>query len=109
MWDVESATGKGVLYVGHSKNETSKREIPLNGARGLHAMLNRGDKLGHHGARAITSGARASTTTTTPPKPAESERPQHGSRTAMLTGSKRPVANTMFSEVPPNEAIHPRF
>jgi hypothetical protein len=24
--------GKGVLYVGHSKNETSKREIPLNRA-----------------------------------------------------------------------------
>jgi hypothetical protein len=24
VWDVESVTGKGVLYVGHSKNETSK-------------------------------------------------------------------------------------
>ena len=32
VWDVESATGKGALYVGHSKNETSKRKIPLNGA-----------------------------------------------------------------------------
>jgi prolyl oligopeptidase family protein len=31
VWDVESATGNGVLYVGHSKNETSKRRIPLNG------------------------------------------------------------------------------
>jgi integrase len=32
VWDIESATGKGVLDVGHSKNETSKRKIPLNGA-----------------------------------------------------------------------------
>ena len=28
VWDVESATGKGVLYVSHSKNETSKRPHP---------------------------------------------------------------------------------
>jgi integrase len=27
VWDVESATGKGVLYVGRSKNETSSRPI----------------------------------------------------------------------------------
>ena len=27
VWDVESATGMGVLYVGHSKNETSKRKL----------------------------------------------------------------------------------
>ena len=49
MWDVESATGKGVLYVGHSKNETSKREIPLNGAarEAFTQMLNRADELGH--------------------------------------------------------------
>jgi hypothetical protein len=71
-------------------------------------MLNRGDKLGHHGARALHL-VREPAPLLRPPKPAESERPQHGSRTAMLTGSKRPVANTMFSEVPPNEAIHPRF
>jgi hypothetical protein len=32
MWDIERATGKGVLHVGYSKNETSKRKIPLNGA-----------------------------------------------------------------------------
>ena len=32
VWDVESATGKGVLYVTRSKNETSKRPIPLNQA-----------------------------------------------------------------------------
>ena len=110
MWDVESATGKGVLYVGHSKNETSKREIPLNGA--AREVFTR------------CSTAATNSATTEPvhyiwcasqhhyydsPKPAESERPQHGSRTAMLTGSKRPVTNTMFSEVPPNEAIHPRF
>ena len=48
MWDVESATGKGVLYVGHSKNETSKREIPLNGAARevFTQMLNGADELG---------------------------------------------------------------
>ena len=33
VWDIESATGKGVLYVSHSKNETSKRRIPLNEER----------------------------------------------------------------------------
>jgi hypothetical protein len=49
VWDVESATGKGVLYVGHSKNETSKRKIPLNGAArdAITRMLKRADELGH--------------------------------------------------------------
>jgi integrase len=49
VWDVESATGKGVLYVGHSKNETSKRKIPLNGAArdAITRMLKRSDELGH--------------------------------------------------------------
>ena len=48
MWDVESATGKGVLNVGHSKNETSKRKIPLNGAArdAITRMLKRADELG---------------------------------------------------------------
>jgi integrase len=47
--DVESATGKGVLYVGHSKNETSKRRIPLNGVvrDAITRMLKRADELGH--------------------------------------------------------------
>jgi hypothetical protein len=47
--DVESATGKGVLYVGHSKNETSKRKIPLNGAArdAITRMLKRADELSH--------------------------------------------------------------
>ena len=49
VWDVESTTGKGVLYVSHSKNETSKRRIPLNqAARGaIERMLKRADDLGH--------------------------------------------------------------
>ena len=49
VWDVESATGKGVLYVTHSKNETSKRPIPLNQAarEALERMLKRADDLGH--------------------------------------------------------------
>src|SRR3954467_1729723 len=49
VWDVESATGKGVLYVTHSKNETSKRPIPLNQAarEALENMLKRADDLGH--------------------------------------------------------------
>jgi hypothetical protein len=49
VWDVESATGKGVLYVGHSKNETSKRKMPLNGAAGdaISPMLKRADELAH--------------------------------------------------------------
>lgn len=51
VWNVESATGKGVLYVGHSKNETSKRKIPLNGAArdAITRMLTRADELGHTG------------------------------------------------------------
>src|SRR2546421_12261658 len=49
IWDVESATGKGVLYVTRSKNETSKRPIPLNqAAKGaVERMLRRADVLGH--------------------------------------------------------------
>ena len=49
VWDVESATGKGVLYVSHSKNETSKRPIPLNQAArdAVERMLKRADDLGH--------------------------------------------------------------
>jgi hypothetical protein len=48
-WDVESTTGKGVLYVGHSKNETSKRKIPLNGAArdAITRMLKRADEIAH--------------------------------------------------------------
>ena len=48
-WDVESATGKGVLHVGHSKNETSKRRIPLNGAvrDAITRMLKRAEELRH--------------------------------------------------------------
>jgi hypothetical protein len=68
VWDVESATGEGVLYVGHSKNETSKRKIPLNGAArdAITRMLERADELGTR-TRSIISGSRASTTTTTRP------------------------------------------
>ena len=49
VWDVESATGKGVLYVTRSKNETSKRPIPLNQAarEAVERMLKRADDLGH--------------------------------------------------------------
>jgi integrase len=49
VWDVDSATGKGVLYVGHSKNETSKRQIPLNGAArdAITRRLKSADELGH--------------------------------------------------------------
>ena len=49
VWDVESATGKGVLYVTRSKNETSKRPIPLNQAArdAVERMLKRADDLGH--------------------------------------------------------------
>jgi hypothetical protein len=45
VWDVESATGKGVLYVTRSKNETSKRPIPLNQAakEAVERMLRRAD------------------------------------------------------------------
>ena len=65
VWDVESATGKGVLYIGHSKNETSQRKIPLNEAArdAITRVLKRADDLGHT-ALNTTSGARASTTTT---------------------------------------------
>jgi integrase len=49
VWDIESATGQGVVYVGHSKNETSKRKIPLNGAArdAITRMLKRADELRH--------------------------------------------------------------
>jgi integrase len=49
VWDVESATGKGVLYVTKSKNESSKRVIPLNQAarEAVERMLKRADALGH--------------------------------------------------------------
>lgn len=49
VWDLESATGKGVLYVTRSKNETSKRPIPLNQAarEAVERMLKRADALGH--------------------------------------------------------------
>ena len=45
----EVFTGKGVLYVTHSKNETSKRPIPLNQAArdAVERMLKRADALGH--------------------------------------------------------------
>jgi hypothetical protein len=47
--DVESATSKGVLYITHSKNETSKRPSPLNQAARdtIERMLKRADALGH--------------------------------------------------------------
>lgn len=49
VWDVGTATGKGVLYVTRSKNETSKRPIPLNQAarEAVERMLKRADALGH--------------------------------------------------------------
>jgi integrase len=51
IWDAaEGATaGRGVIYVGRSKNETSKRLIPLNSeARSaVERMLKRADDLGH--------------------------------------------------------------
>lgn len=49
VWGVESARRKGVPYGWYSRNETSKCEIPLNGAarEALHAMLNHADELGH--------------------------------------------------------------
>ncbi len=51
VWDVESATGKGVLYVTRSKNETSKRPIPLNEAarEAVERMLRRADDSRPHG------------------------------------------------------------
>jgi hypothetical protein len=47
VWDVESATRKDVRYVGHSKNETSKRRFPLNDAArdAITRMLKRADEL----------------------------------------------------------------
>ena len=51
VWDVAdgAVAGRGVIYVGHSKNETSKRLIPLNSeARSaVERMLKRADDLGH--------------------------------------------------------------
>ncbi len=49
VWDVDSATGKGVLYVTRSKNETSKRPLPLNKSarEAVERMLKRADTLGH--------------------------------------------------------------
>jgi integrase len=49
VWDVESATGEGALYVGHSKNETSERQIPLNGAArdAITRMLKGASELWH--------------------------------------------------------------
>jgi integrase len=49
VWDVESATGKGVLYVTRSKNESSKRPIPLNKAAraAVERMIKRADGFGH--------------------------------------------------------------
>ena len=51
VWDTADGTvgGGGVIYVGHSKNETSKRLIPLNSeARSaVERMLKRADDLGH--------------------------------------------------------------
>lgn len=48
-WDLENATGKGVLYVTKSKNESSKRVIPLNRAarEAVERMLRRADSVGH--------------------------------------------------------------
>jgi integrase len=68
VWEVESATGMGVLYVGHSENETSKRKLPLNSAArdAFMRMLKRADELGIP-PRSIIFGTRASTTTTTRP------------------------------------------
>jgi hypothetical protein len=36
-WDADdgAAAGKGALYVGHRKNETSKRPIPLERRRAM--------------------------------------------------------------------------
>jgi integrase len=54
-WDVESAKGKGVLYVGHSKNETGKREIPLNpGPRRHHADAQARGRTRAYGPGALT-------------------------------------------------------
>ena len=41
-----------MLYVGHSKNETSKRRFPLNGAArdAITRILKRADELGHRDA-----------------------------------------------------------
>jgi integrase len=49
VWDVESVTGKGVLRVTKSKNQTSKRVLPLNNAArtAVERMLKRADDLGH--------------------------------------------------------------
>jgi hypothetical protein len=49
VWEFDSATGKSVLYVGHSKNETSKRKIPLNRAArdAITRMLKRAKELAH--------------------------------------------------------------
>lgn len=49
VWDVESATGKGVLYVTRSKNETSKRQLPLNRSarEAVERMINLANALGY--------------------------------------------------------------
>lgn len=56
VWDVESATARGMLYVGHSKNETSKRKIPLNDAArdAITRMLKRADEIRAHGPGALS-------------------------------------------------------
>ncbi len=66
--DVESVTGKGVFYVGHSKDDTSKRKIPLNGAvrDAITQMLSARTSSGTQGP-SITSGREPSTITTTRP------------------------------------------
>ena len=48
VWDVESATGKGVLYQSQQER-TSKRPIPLNKAArdAVERMLKRANDLGH--------------------------------------------------------------
>ena len=65
-WDVESATGKGVVYVTKSKNESSERVIPLNQAarEAVERMLKRANALVTP-IQTITSGVPVSTTNST--------------------------------------------
>ena len=81
--DVGSAMGQGVPCVGHSKNETSKREISLNGSA-RDAFRNRADEL-RYTERCTASGARAST----PLRPAQAGGEVNG-RLAAGVGRGRP-------------------
>ena len=55
VWDVESATGNGVLYVTKGKNETSKRPIRQGDSK-PRVRCSRGWKNGEEGGRVVDAG-----------------------------------------------------